>query len=443
MNEPLPLSRRAFLCQTGTAVAVATGATTQHRSAAIRLCQAVSNDEKNANSTIETTVLDPADPMLPDGYRLAAYLDCGGPSRQSDASGPRIELLKGEPYAFPGVSGPIGTCVHDADEVVVALRGLNPGAEYVLGFTWWDADNSGRRQLVRFGSGTTPTWTTVLPPTCACAFHKDQPTWARVLLPVVGAFAGLEQIQAAFVRDGGPNAVVNEIWLLEKADKSVRKRVLIVTGDDYAGHLWRQTGPELAAILRVDTRLEVSICESPAIYGSPLLGHYDATVLHFKNYSERLALGKEIWTGLAGHIGAGHGLVIVHFGCGAFQEWDEFVNVAGRIWNPQKRGHDPYGAFQVRITDTTHPVTAGLPDFPTEDELYTCLDGQAPIHVLCQATSVVDHLDYPMAFVVGDSGGRVFHCTLGHDTRALGAAGARTLYARAAAWAAGLEPAQR
>lgn len=378
------------------------------------------------------------DAMLPDGYRVAAYLDCGAHAASTNESGPRITLVAGDSYTFPGVTGPLGTVAFAADQVEFEVSGLAVDREYVLGFTWWDADGGGRRESVRFGVGDPISWTMVLPATRACAFYKDEPTWARVLLPLTGDYTGKDRVRVAFAREEGPNAVVNELWLLEKTWPEPRKRVLIVTGDDYPGHLWRETAPEFAAILREDKRFEVLINESPAIFGLPLLAHYDAAVLHFKNYSERLALGPEVRAGLDRYIASGHGLVIAHFGCGAFQEWSGYVKVAGRVWNPEKRAHDPYGKFEVRVVDAAHAVTNGMTDFDTEDELYTCLDGPTPIHVLCEATSKVDQQPYPMGFVVGDVVGRVFHCTLGHDVHAFSAPGTRELYRRATAWAAGL-----
>jgi type 1 glutamine amidotransferase len=214
--------------------------------------------------------------------------------------------------------------------------------------------------------------------------------------------------------------------------------MLIVTGDDYPGHRWRETGPELASALRQDPRLEVSITESPAFLGSPLLSHYDAVLIHFKNYSERLPLGEVVWNGLKDYLNNGGGVLIAHFGCGAFQEWNDFVQYSGRVWNPKFRAHDPYGPFDVSIVDHDHAITKSLTDFSTTDELYTCLDGPTSIQVLCTAVSKVDQKPYPMGFVLEPGKGRVFHCTLGHDVNALRSEGTRALYLRAALWAVGL-----
>jgi type 1 glutamine amidotransferase len=171
-----------------------------------------------------------------------------------------------------------------------------------------------------------------------------------------------------------------------------------------------------------------------------LAQHYDAVLLHFKNYPERLPFGQPEHEGLRKFVESGGGLIVAHFGCGAFQEWDGMVKTIGRVWNPEFRAHDKYGPFEVRIADAEHPITQGMDAFKTEDELYTCLDGAEPIRVLCDAVSNVDGKTYPMGLIPENGKGRVFLCTLGHDVNAFQSEGTRTLYRRAVAWAAGLEP---
>ena len=130
--------------------------------------------------------------------------------------------------------------------------------------------------------------------------------------------------------------------------------------------------------------------------------------------------------------------MLVHFACGAFQEWPEFANLAGRVYDPKLRGHDPHGKFTVEITEVRHPITRGMKPFETVDELYTCLGGDKPIQVLAQAKSKVDGKYYPMAFVHAYGKGRVFHCALGHDAKALSPPPAQELFRRGTAWTAGL-----
>lgn len=376
-------------------------------------------------------------PNLPRGYEMAAYLNCG--SESGTGEGPTITLQQGSKYTFDGAPGPFRTATLHPKQVEYDIRGLDPGAEYILGFTWWDVDMAGRSQSVKFGAGEPLEWTTVLPAAPAVAYFADEPTWARVLLPLTGAFSGKKRLTVAFANDSGPNAALNELWLLKRTAEPKRTRVIIVTGDDYPGHRWRETAPELAALLREDPRLEVSISETAAVFGSPLMSHYDCAVLHIKNY-ERLPYAQPVWTGLERYVASGKGLLLSHFACGAFQDWPGFVKVAGRVWNPGMRAHDPRGDFTVEISDPSHPVTKGMEAFTAKDELYTCLDGTTPIHVVCSATSKVDKKEYPMGFVVQTNKGRVFHCPLGHDVQAFKCDGTRQLYRRATAWAAGLDP---
>lgn len=220
-------------------------------------------------------------------------------------------------------------------------------------------------------------------------------------------------------------------------DKS--RRVLLVTGVDYPGHKWAETAPVLARAIGADARLQVTVTETPADLAGDLTA-YDTIVLHFMDW-EVPDPGPAARAGLERFVREGGGLVLVHFACGAFQDWPEFVNLAGRVWDPELRAHDPYGEFQVHITVPDHPTMQGLEEFFTVDELYTCLAGDVPIHVLATARSKVDDQDYPMAFVLKYGQGRVFHSVLGHDVQALENPPVATMFRNAAAWTAGLVPA--
>ena len=221
--------------------------------------------------------------------------------------------------------------------------------------------------------------------------------------------------------------------------KSSAARVVIVTGVDYPGHPWKLTSPVLADLLRKDARLTVDIVEEPHFLGSPKLASYNVIVLHFMNW-ECPAPNEAARNNLRTLVAGGAGLVLVHFACGAFQDWPEFANLAGRVWDPKLRGHDPRGPFRVDIVDREHPIVQGLESFETDDELYTCLAGERPIRLLATARSKVDQKDYPMAFVLTHGKGRVFHSPLGHDVKAFQAPGVGELFRRGTAWAANLPP---
>jgi type 1 glutamine amidotransferase len=227
---------------------------------------------------------------------------------------------------------------------------------------------------------------------------------------------------------------------LSEGDKQVPpKKVIIVTGQDYPGHPWKLTSPVLAKAIGGDSRLRVDVVEKPAFLASSDLKKYDVVVLHFMDW-EQPDPGEQARANLKAFVEGGGGLVLVHFACGAFQDWPEFRNLAGRAWDPKLRGHDPHGKFTVKIVNQEHPVTRGLKPFETVDELYTCLAGDRPIELLATARSKVDGKDYPMAFVFSYGKGRVFHSPLGHDVEALDNPSVAALFRRGCAWTAGLNP---
>jgi len=229
------------------------------------------------------------------------------------------------------------------------------------------------------------------------------------------------------------------IALARAADKQRTARVLLLTGIDYPGHLWKETAPALAAQLRMDKRLQVEIVETPEFLADPRLQGFDVVVFHWMNW-EKPSPGEAARENFRKFVEGGKGLVLVHFACGAFQDWPEFRKIAGRVYDPKLPPHDPRGPYAVQITDPQHPITAGLKDFEADDELYTCLAGDAAIRILATSKSKITGKDEPMAFVLEYGKGRVFHSPLGHDVKALTLPGVAELFRRGTAWAAGLSP---
>jgi len=409
----------------------------------------------------------------PRGYRLACYLDCGPDDADGAAGGPTLKSITGAKYSWAAAGRAaetrFATVRFDAREVRFAAAGLRPKRTYLLGLSWWDYDHNTRVQSVRASAGR-PERTVVLLKATKLPSGPAGQKPAEHTLPIPRALTAAGAVRIAVRNEATPNVVVSEIWLWEsladaegpaqplaasrvvpnkrpdkprltpapfRPDKKGQVRVLIVTGDDYPGHKWKQTTPVLAAALDGDRRLAIDVVETPDYLRSPKLGDYDVLVMHWMNW-EKPDPGTTARENLRRYVNEGGGLVFVHFACGAFQGWDGFAGIAGRAWNPKLRGHDPRGRFRVNIVDPEHPITKGMKAFDTDDELYTCLAGEAKIHVLAAATSKVDKKDYAMAFVLTVGKGRVFHCPLGHDVKAFVAPAVRELFRRGTAWAAGL-----
>ena len=229
-------------------------------------------------------------------------------------------------------------------------------------------------------------------------------------------------------------AGTTSVWSQDPADKPIR--VLII--DDKSPGYYRDMHTEvlLRNIIRQDKRFQIHLVETAEVLGTDIPFDYDVLLLHFKNYIEPKR-NAAMQTNLEKFVMEGGGLFVFHFACGAFEDWARYEELAGRIWDPQKRGHDDYRRFTVHIVDKEHPITRNIADFEIYDELYTCLnDSEVPIHVLAEAVSNVDGKTYPMAFVLENGKGRTFHTTLGHDDRSLSAAGFQAMISEALVWCA-------
>jgi type 1 glutamine amidotransferase len=382
------------------------------------------------------------------GDKLIAYLDCGVAARAENANGIVMRLLNGKGWNFGAFPGNLaaGTVVFDGRQIDCAIVGLDPAKTYALGFTWWDADGGGRSQGVQFLAADEGKPVSAFPVTALPSGAENKPP-AAIQVPVPPAAISQGRTHAIFRHQSGPNAVLSELWLIEtpkdsrsatqvvQAAAEVQKpkavdlspfaegiKILLVTGIDYPGHVWRLTAPAIKELLEKDPRLKVRIVEDPEALGTANLAQWDVVLLHFQNW-EKPGPGEASRANLKQFVENGGGLISVHFACGAWhEEWPEFQNILGRVWHgsgPGKPQHDAYGKFLVEITDKDHPITRDLGDFETTDELYTCLTGDAPIHLLAHSQSKVDQKYHPQAFVRDYGKGRVFLTTLGHDLRAL------------------------
>jgi type 1 glutamine amidotransferase len=328
-----------------------------------------------------------------------------------------------------------------------AAFGLKPKKKHLLGFSWWDFEGAKRVQHVQV-EGASPTNAQLLvPPTLLPSFEGRQQGPVSMVLPLAPDACVSGKLRICVVKDQGTNAVLSELWLIESdsgmvgpsPEKPPQARILLVTGNDYPGHAWRQTAPALAEQIRQDKRLQVSVVEDPEFLANPAVFGFDAMVMHWMNW-ESPSPGPTARENLSQYVASGRGLVLVHFACGAFQDWPEFAKLAGRVYDAKLPPHDARGPFEVKLTTVAHPVTAGLKSFQADDELYTCLGGNLPIEVLATARSKVTAQDHPMAFALNYEKGRVFHSPLGHDVKALTIPEVSELFRRAAAWTAGLAP---
>jgi len=221
----------------------------------------------------------------------------------------------------------------------------------------------------------------------------------------------------------------------------VKKKVLIITGDDVPAHDWRKTTPHLRTVLSGKDGSEVIVCEDPSILAGGGLSKYDAIVLNFRNPPPRDP-GPAARKALAEYVKSGGGLVVVHFAIFAFPGWEEYRRIIGRVWvgrvsGKKISGHSPRGTFDVKVLDREHPAVAGLEDFTADDELYSKLQGEDRIRVLLDAHSEYSGKREPVAWARSYGKGRVLVTVLGHDLKSREVPAFKALLRQGTAWAAG------
>jgi type 1 glutamine amidotransferase len=123
------------------------------------------------------------------------------------------------------------------------------------------------------------------------------------------------------------------------------------------------------------------------------------------------------------------------------------LNEAGKVVRDTTPGagghHGPQHEFIIRIRDTEHPITKGLPRewLHTKDELYDMLRGPAEdVHILATAFASPEYdgtgRHEPMLMTLKYGNGRVFHTVLGHADYSMNSVGFINTLQRGAEWAA-------
>jgi type 1 glutamine amidotransferase len=220
------------------------------------------------------------------------------------------------------------------------------------------------------------------------------------------------------------------------AEKPAQIRVLLITGDDVSAHQWREMSETTREILVKSGKFDVKVCEDPLILESATaLKAYDVIV--FTICSRRLAeLPEQAQENLLNFVKGGKGFFVQHLASASFPKWEEFGKLCGRKWVMGTSGHGPRSVFEAKVVDKEHPITAGMSNFETDDELYSKLQGTGDIHVLVQADSDWSKKTEPLVFTLSYGKGRVVQNAFGHDRKALMTPSVQTIITRGVEWAA-------
>ena len=220
----------------------------------------------------------------------------------------------------------------------------------------------------------------------------------------------------------------------EAAEKPALIKALLITGADVGVHPWREMSETTREILVKTGRFDVKVCEDPHILESAAsLERYDVIV--FLIYTKP-TIPVEALENLLSAVKGGKGFYVQHLASASFAKWDEFGKLCGRKWVMGTSGHGPRSVFKSNIVNKEHPITKGLSDFDTDDELYAKLQGTGKINVLVSADSDWSKKTEPLVFNSKYGNGRVVHSAYGHDRKALMTPNVQKLIARGVEWAA-------
>lgn len=189
-------------------------------------------------------------------------------------------------------------------------------------------------------------------------------------------------------------------------------KILVLAGPN---HGFDKSAAVIADFLGQQPDMGVTLTDDKALLTSPQLNEYDvcvfgtgftrATRLDDGTIKREADLTSAQEARLFSFVESGKGLVGIHGT--AWWIGGRAVDLIGGHAN----WHPPGLTFTVNIEDSSHPVTAGVPDFEVEDEIY--ISAYEPtLHIL--ASAQWHGRAHPMAWVKPFGQGRVFYTTLGH-----------------------------
>jgi len=216
-------------------------------------------------------------------------------------------------------------------------------------------------------------------------------------------------------------------------EKTEKTRGLLLLG---GGHARPSTRAAIAEFLWELPWLQVDITDDWNTLRWDRVAPYDVVITYTGDRKHECSA--EQLAGLTKFVERGGGYVPLHFTTADAS--GEFLAFVGAKF----LGHPPHGPFQVRVSDSDHPITRGLGTIDIEDECYRSeYPDLESLRVL-----MTSHRPDPEAKIDGEPSawvkeigrGRLFYSALGHDARSFAHPGLRELLTRGIRWAAHLEP---
>lgn len=196
-----------------------------------------------------------------------------------------------------------------------------------------------------------------------------------------------------------------------------RIKTLLLTGRN--NHDWARSSVFCRDLLRDSGLFVVTVTQKPweALADAAALAGVELFFLDWNDAAE--SVGDAARANFERAVRNGAGVAFLHAANNGFRGWTELEKMAALMWR-EGTGHGEYHAFTVRIADRQHPITHGLDDFHTWDELYHRLVHMHGVPYKVLATAHSDPAakgtgrDEPVMLAVQYGRGRIFHHVLGH-----------------------------
>lgn len=192
---------------------------------------------------------------------------------------------------------------------------------------------------------------------------------------------------------------------------------LLITGEN--NHDWARSAPFCRDLMQGTGRFNVHLTEQPSkpLADRAKLSKYQLFFVDYNgpDWNDR---AKENFVDA---VRNGTGVCILHAANNSFVGWRAYEEICALTWRAST-SHGSYHQFNIKITDSEHPITRGLPlvwkDHP--DEIYQGLVHmhETPYKTIATAHSSLESggigNDEPVLVVKTYGKGRIFHCILGH-----------------------------
>ncbi len=136
---------------------------------------------------------------------------------------------------------------------------------------------------------------------------------------------------------------------------------------------------------------------------------------------------------IAQHLEKGGALLAIHAASISFDSWPEWEDMLGGRWVWDQSGHPPYGPIQTRIIRKDHPMTRGVADFESIDEVYGSLRRSCDSTVLAESRAS-GQAWMPTVWCREWRGARICYDALGHNMASFTAPDHRRLLVQAVEW---------